>query len=284
MKQNILKIINQFEMGKFFIIAVAIFLHSTLVYSQQEKLEIEGAIQISNSEDPTPDPGTIRFNSVTNDFEGWNGEWISLTRLQDPIGSDEVIDIDGNRYLTVTVGTQIWMRENLRTSRYQNGDSIPEIILYSDWAASSNGAWCWYDNSHFNDTPYGKLYNWYAIEDSRNLCPVGWHLPVNSELTTLSDFFGGAVVAGGKLKEIGLAHWNAPNAAASNRGGITDLPGGYRHSDGTFHGIGIYSDWWTKTVHSTDSAWYHETYHDDQNVNIYATEKVYGFSVRCIKD
>lgn len=213
---------------------------SVFLYSQ-EKLEIEGALIIGNSEASNPEPGTVRFNSNTNDFEGWNGQWLSLTKSSTPVGSGMVTDIDGNQYLTVTIGTQTWMRENLRTTRYRNGDPIPEVLLASDWTAFTTGAWSWFDHDPENDVPHGKLYNWYAVDDSLGLCPTGWHIPTDVERYTLATFLGGVGVAGGKMKTTGSiqngnGYWLDPNTGATNESGFTGQAGGARLV-GSFSGI-----------------------------------------------
>ncbi len=271
-------------MGKIITIAFILFLWNINAHGQEEKLEVDGAIQISDSDDPTPDPGTIRYNSVTNDFEGWNGEWMSLTRIGDPIGSGVVADIDGNRYLTVKLGTQTWMRENLRTSRYRNGDKIPEIPMDIDWAADSIGSWCWYDNSNFNDIPTGKLYNWYVVEDSRGLCPNGWHVPTVTEWTVLIDSLGGQSISGGKMKEKGLTHWGDPNIGSTNESGFTGLPGGYRNVNGSFVNMTTYCNWWTSIETSGSVAKARNLQNDEVDVNYFNYDKRLGNSVRCIKD
>ncbi len=251
------------------------------IYSQ-EKLEVEGAIIVKNSEDASPMPGTIRFNPTTNDFECWNGIfWASLTGFQ--LGS--VTDIDGNEYKTITIGTQEWMAQNLRTTRYQNEDTIPNIT--NGWANLSSGAYCWYDNDNSYEQPYGKLYNWYAVNDSRGLCPEGWHVPsgddLSSEWKTLIDFLGGLSVAGGPMKEAGTAHWNSPNPGATNASGFTGLPGGYRNFGGTFSDLGNFGYWWSSTE-STANAWYCILRYLSEDALQSFFDKRVGYSVRCVKD
>lgn len=255
----------------------------------QEKMEIDGAIIIKNSEDPTPEPGTIRFNTNTNDFEGHDGNtWKSLTKSANPTGSGTVTDIDGNQYLTVTIGTQTWMRENLRTTRYRNGDPIPEVLLNADWNSLNTGAWSWYDHDPEKDTPYGKLYNWYAVDDSRGLCPTGWHVPTDTEWTTLTDFLGGTSVAAGKMKTTGtiqtnIGYWEDPNTGATNESGFTGLPGGWR-SNNSFPLFGEFGFWWSSTAFDSVNAWARDLAYDRESVFRFDADKRGGFSIRCVED
>ena len=150
--------------------------------------------------------------------------------------SQTVTDIDGNTYNSVQIGTQVWMSENLKTSRYRNGGSIPYVVGNADWAALTTGAWSYYDHNAANDPIYGKLYNWYTTLGD-TLCPAGWGVPTDDEWTTLTTYLGGESVAGGKMKSIGTTYWNDPNAGATNESGFSVLPGGSRVSDGSFSNI-----------------------------------------------
>ncbi len=150
--------------------------------------------------------------------------------------SQTVTDIDGNTYNTVQIGTQVWMSENLKTSRYRNGGSIPYVLGNAAWAALTTGAWSNYDHDAANDPIYGKLYNWYTTLGD-TLCPTGWGVPTDAEWTTLTTYLGGESVAGGKMKSIGTAYWSSPNTGATNESGFSVLPGGYRYSDGSFFNI-----------------------------------------------
>ena len=260
----------------------------------QEKMEVEGAIIINNSEDSTPAPGTIRFNSDTNDFEGWNGhQWMSFTRLREPGGG--VTDADGNTYSTVKLGTQEWMVENLKTTKYNDNTGIPNITGDIDWQGlntSETGAWCYYDNNSSNNVPYGKLYNWYAVNTGK-LCPTGWHLPTDAEWTTLIDYLDSGVdpnalgsqstVAGGPMKEAGTTHWFSPNTGATNESGFTGLPGGLRSDDGTYFSLGYSGNWWSSTESGT-FAWCRYLFYDDDNVFRNNFDKRLGFSIRCVRD
>ncbi len=265
------------EVTKILILLLAI--SSSTTYSQ-EKLEVEGAIIISHSEDATPAPGTLRFNPATCDLEGWNGIfWASLTSFQ--LGS--VTDIDGTVYKTVAIGAQEWMAQNLRTTKYKNGDVIPNVTNSISWFALSSGAYCWYDNDNSHEQPYGKLYNWYAVNDTSGLCPMGWHVPTVAEWTSLTDFLGGLSVAGGPMKETGTSHWNSPNTGATNESGFTGLPGGGRDSGGVFFNLGGNGYWWSSTEFSNEVRYY-LMYNDNDNVTRGTTSKMVGFSVRCVRD
>jgi uncharacterized protein (TIGR02145 family) len=195
-----------------------------------------------------------------------------------------VSDVDGNNYSTVIIGTQEWMAENLRTSSYSNSDPIPNVTDGNQWASLTAGAWAHYNNDNQYENPYGKLYNWYTITDSSNVCPTGWHMPTDAEYTLLTDYLGGGPVAGGKMKSIGTQYWLSPNTYATNESGFSGLPGGYHTSYGTFDFIGYGGFWWSSTQDgTTSSAWFHNLLYGDGNVGRNPTSKAYGLSVRCIK-
>jgi uncharacterized protein (TIGR02145 family) len=193
-------------------------------------------------------------------------------------------DIDGNTYKTVTIGTQIWMAENLRVVRYNNGTTIPLVTDNTAWAGLTTPGYCWYNNdAATNKTTYGALYNWYTV-NTGNLCPTGWHVPTDAEWTTLTTYLNGESVAGGKLKETGTAHWASPNTGATNETGFTALPGGYRNYNGTFNNIGYYGYWWSSTETSTTNAWNRLLNYNFSNVFRDFNNKEFGFSVRCLRD
>ncbi|MCB9001260.1 MAG: fibrobacter succinogenes major paralogous domain-containing protein [Bacteroidales bacterium] len=157
-----------------------------------------------------------------------------------------VTDIDGNTYITVTIGNQVWMAENLKTTHYNDGTAIPNVTDGNEWAALTTGAYCWYSNATAYKDTYGALYNWYAVNTGK-LAPTGWHVATDAEWTTLTTYLGGESVAGGKLKETDTTHWASPNTGATNETGFTALPGGYRGRGGAFGGIGGYGYWWSAT-------------------------------------
>jgi uncharacterized protein (TIGR02145 family) len=205
-----------------------------------------------------------------------------------------VTDIDGNVYHYVTIGTQVWMLENLKVTKYRNGDTIPVITNNTDWYNLSTGAICDYNNIPGNGTTYGKLYNWYAANDSRKICPIGWHVPSDAEWkilaknldnntdTTASGEIG--VDIGCKLKESGTTHWHTPNTGSNNSSGFTALPGGWRDIDGTFYSIGDVGGWWTISAANASTAWRLCLRNDVSTLNRASGYKRGGFSIRCIKD
>lgn len=200
-------------------------------------------------------------------------------------GQEVVTDIDGNAYHTVKIGTQTWMIENLRTTKYRNGENINNLKVAADWKNSITGSWCNYNNDSISGTNYGKLYNWYAVSDSRNIAPVGWHVASDAEWTTLTTYLGESA-AGGKLKETGFQNWFSPNTGATNESGFTGLPGGLRsYSDGTFRNLGSNGYFWSSTQSDSLRAWDRELFYNQVNCfRYYYDSKRYGFSVRCVKD
>jgi uncharacterized protein (TIGR02145 family) len=202
----------------------------------------------------------------------------------DDLPTSTVTDIDGNVYQTVTIGSQVWMAENLKTTKYRNGSAIPNVTDDTAWSNLTTGAYCDYENTLSNSTTYGKLYNWYAVTDSRNIAPTGWHLPTDDEWTTLTTYLGGESVAGGKLKEIGTTQWASPNTGATNESGFTALPGGYRSGNGTFLSIGGAGYWWSSTEYNTGYAWVRGMHYDDSYLLRSNGNKTCAFSIRCIRD
>ncbi len=197
-----------------------------------------------------------------------------------------ITDIDGNIYHAITIGTQTWMVENLKTTKYRDGSSIPNVTDGNTWTGLTSGAYCDYNNLSSNSSVYGRLYNWYTVKDSRNVAPLGWHVPTDAEWTILSDYLGGLDISGGKIKEIGTSHWNSPNTGATNQSGFSALPGGNRNYDGQFVGINNASNWLSTTEFNIDSAWYRNcasfgNYIWRGYANGYKTG---GLSIRCIKD
>ncbi len=227
-------------------------------------------------------PGTVYYVRAyaTNSAGTAYGNQQTLTTTT----SSNPVDVDGNVYTTVTIGTQVWMAENLKTSKYRNGDPIPTNLSNSAWGSTTTGACAIYNNDAGNNTTYGKLYNWYAVADSRNLCPVGWHVPTDGEWTTLENYLGGSGVAGGKLKSTSIL-WSTPNTGATNESGFSGLPGGNRDANGIYYYIGLYGYWWSSTEFSTPDAWSRSLYYNGGNS--YRGNfgiKQDGFRVRCLRD
>jgi uncharacterized protein (TIGR02145 family) len=201
-------------------------------------------------------------------------------------GTSEVTftDIDGNVYHEVKIGTQTWMKENLKTTRYRNGAYLSTNLSDIDWQTNITGACADYNNDPPITVVYGKLYNWYATTNPLGLCPTNWHVPSDSEWTVMANYLGGDSIAGGKMKEIGLTHWSAPNFSASDSSGFKGLPGGYRLPTGAYYNIYAVGFWWSSTQDSLTGAYFRSLNYlnDDCFRNSY--KETYGFSVRCIKD
>lgn len=188
--------------------------------------------------------------------------------------------------LTTTICNQTWMIENLDVNTYGNGDPIPQVTNNLDWQRLTTGAWCYYNNDPANESIYGKLYNWYAINDPRGLAPAGWHIPSDAEWTTLASCLGGEDVAGGKMKETGTLLWLSPNTGATNSSGFKALPGGFRDPSG-FNRLAGGCGWWSSTeatVPDPLSAWYRNIDYNGAYLGRTNSLKQVGFSVRCIKN
>ena len=200
-------------------------------------------------------------------------------------GEQTVIDVDGNTYHTIKIGNQIWMVENLKTTKYRNGDIIESPT--DGWITTYTGAQCCYNNDYYYSSIYGRLYNWYATIDSRNIAPTGWHVPSDNEWNMLITYLGGYSVAQNKMKEIGTTHWLTYNSNITNESGFTALPCGYRDfgSIGIFSSLGSYTSWWSTTSSTTNTgrAWCFDI-HSDNTIERGTYGKAAGFSIRCLKD
>jgi len=207
-----------------------------------------------------------------------------------PIETGTVTDIEGNFYKTVKIGSQWWMAENLKTTRYNDSTTIPLVTDSATWFNLNTPGYCWYNNdsSVYKDT-YGALYNWYTVNTGK-LAPIGWHIPTNDEWTILINYLGGKDVAGGKMKETGTVHWESPNIEATNESGFTALPGGDREnvigwdSGFEFAGIRVIGTWWTATEYVTTCAWTRHLFSYGPYVGEWDNFKVAGMSVRCVRD
>jgi uncharacterized protein (TIGR02145 family) len=196
---------------------------------------------------------------------------------------ETVSDADGNIYTAVAIGQQVWLRENLKTTSYSNGDPVPQVTDETEWLNLNDGAYCSYDNNPASAITYGMLYNWFAATDQRNLCPDGWHVPDYNDWTTLIDFLGGEAVAGGKLKEDGIVHWKAPNTGATDSYSFTALPAGFRLG-GAFSEPGYYAVLWSSSEADTDDGWILDILSSSEKASLEHAYKQDGFSIRCIKD
>jgi len=174
-----------------------------------------------------------------------------------------------------------WASENLNLDRYRNGDPIPQVQDNKKWSKLTNGAWCYYDNDPANGKTYGKLYNWYAVNDLRGLAPEGWHIPSEAEWTTLTDYLGGGV-AGGKMKATKL--WKSPNTGATNECGFTAFPGGGRNYNGVYLSIGEYGYFWSASESNNKFAWNRNLSCNSSGVSLGLSFKRDGLSIRCVRD
>ena len=228
----------------------------------------------------SPASGLVIFNTTTNSLEYKSSTgWVLLSAATPTVIPDALP--------TIQIGTQKWMKENLNTSFYRNGDTIPYVTNATAWAGLTTGAWCYYNNDPANGEIYGKLYNWYAVKDSTHggLAPLGWHVPTDAEWTTLTTTsLGGTAVAGDKMKEAGTTNWTPTNTGANNSSGFAGLPGGYRNGNGTFDDVGTNGDWWSSTESNTANAWSRSLNVNDSNVDRNDGNKTNGFSVRCLRD
>ncbi len=223
---------------------------------------------------------TYRVYSYNN---GGNSPTYSNELTLTTTPNNSVIDVDGNIYPLVTICNQSWTKTNLNVSHYRNGDIIPEVTSSTVWASLTTGAWCYFANMSSNGVTYGKLYNWYALNDPRGLAPSGYHIPTDTEWTTLTTCLGGISLAGDAMKEVGTGHWIS-NPTATNSSGFTALPGGERDPSGSFNtpaaGMTYYGIWWS--ISGTARILYYNTTNiSSTNSNI---SKIPGYSVRCIKD
>jgi uncharacterized protein (TIGR02145 family) len=195
---------------------------------------------------------------------------------------------------SVTIGAQVWTTQNLSVARYRNGDIIPQVTNPTQWAALTTGAWCWYNNdSATYAATYGRLYNWYAVNDARGLAPQGYHIPSVAEWNKLVKYLDSgadttcvsctqSLISGGAMKS--TSGWNSPNTGATNSSGFAGLPGGYRLNDGAFFNVGGVGIWWSSTESNTSNAWYHSLYNFYSGVEINVFTKSLGYSVRCVRD
>lgn len=226
-----------------------------------------------------------RFKVVAN-AETFYGEDLTFRTFN----TLTVNDIDGNTYNTITIGTQTWLAENLKTTRYSNGDTIPYVPDYFLWGNipgwGSLGTGARSENINVTDfhSTYGWFFNWYAVNDKRNICPSGWHVPTDSEWTTLTLYLGGDIIAGVKLKESGTAYWAYPNLAATNESGFTALPGSHRPDGNGYIDPGWHGFWWTATEYDLSQAMSCTMANGSISVSRGKDNKTSGFSLRCIKD
>jgi uncharacterized protein (TIGR02145 family) len=205
---------------------------------------------------------------------------------QPDIKPSTVTDGDGNIYGKVIIGTQVWLTENLKTTKYLNGDLIgtttpADLDIYDEVTPKYQWA---YGGNEDNVATYGRLYTWYVITDTRNVCPAGWHVPSDEEWLTLENYLGGYAIAGGKIKEIGTTHWTTPNYMASNITGFTALPNGWRHFEDTFVNFAKFGGWWSSTEYTATDAFCNYVGYKSEVVTEEIDNKKCGIAVRCLKD
>jgi uncharacterized protein (TIGR02145 family) len=205
-----------------------------------------------------------------------------------PVFGQPVTDIEGNVYQTVVIGTQTWMAENLKTTKYNDGTSIPLFTAATPMANFTSPGYCWYNNEPATyRNPYGALYNWYAVNTGK-LAPIGWHVPTDSDWTVLTTNLGGLSVAGGKLKETGTTHWQTPNDGATNSSGFSAIAGGYCGNSGDFYsgGINVFGDWWSSTadVNIVGNAFDRSMHSLSAEVTSATGPKSTLYSLRCVRD
>ena len=239
--------------------------------------------------------GTKTINMEVKDTEGLTNSTTRQVSVSNGSGeTGTVTDIEGNTYKTIKIGNQWWMAENLNVTHYRNGDTIPNVTNSSDWQNLTTGTYCNYNNDASNADTYGRLYNWYAVNDSRKIAPIGWHVPTDEDWKTLEKYLGMSqseangtsfrgTNEGGKLKETGTIHWQSPNKGATNESGFSALPGGYRDHDGIYYTIGRIADFWSSTV-TGSYAWNRYVTYNNSGVSRNNAHKRGGFSVRCVKD
>lgn len=258
-------------------ISLFIFLFQVqfLVHAQGLALEVEGALTIAGSATASTANGTIRWTG--SDLEVIAQDvWRSLTNV------GVVYDNEGNVYNTVAVGKQVWMQENLRATKYRDGSPILQEVIDFQWEALTSGAYNLYNNKANNKLPHGHLYNWYAVADTRGICPQGWHVPDEVEMDELIVYVS-ENTAGGRLKLVGDDYWTN-NVGATNASKMSVVGSGFRESQGAYEELGLSSRHWTTSVDANGLALalyveaaidYHDLQYDALNQ---------GYSVRCLKD
>lgn len=195
--------------------------------------------------------------------KGWNDAMKKYPKYATQNEMSAITDIDDNYYKTVKIGNQVWMQSNLEVTHYRNGDLIPQVQDPGKWNSLTSGAWCWYENDETNGKKYGKLYNWYAVNDSRGLAMEGWHMPSKDEYLSLSSYLGGMEKAGGKM--IAIKYWDEAKSGANNSSGFTGLPGGFRNG-GMFLSRGVNCYLWSSSEASYSDAWYYVLRGSDLNL------------------
>jgi uncharacterized protein (TIGR02145 family) len=241
----------------------------------------------------------IISNFLKRNFMRLNGTIIRLTAVmcfttilihgctKEDSSEKKISDADGNIYTSVKIGNQVWMKENLKTTKYNDGTPIPLITDNTEWNDATTEAYCWYDNNIANKELYGGLYNWYSVSTGK-LCPAGWHISTDADWNEITEFLGGETVAAGKMKTMGTIEngdgiWYEPNVDATNSSGFSAQPGGMRSA--TFTDFGYGGIWWTSSTNQSDiPIYYYINNYDGQMRYSVTSGRISGFSVRCVKD
>ena len=264
--------------------------------SSNSHLILNGRLKVGDTF-ALPELGEIRYNADNNDFEGYNGQWVSLTGNNQSNDPSVIYDIDGNAYKTINIGARTWMRENLKVTKFNDGTPIPEKLFdFIDIGNVEEFAWCWYGNDERFDKPYGKLYNHYVVDSSfnggRNVCPTGWHVPSWDEFTALLNAVGfpfdpwaSSLSSSGNVEE-GTGLWIGTNTGiGTNLSGFNGMPGGLRAAN-TFNDIGERGFYWSRTNIATNSAMFLDLWppYDNTSYNPIWVSKINGLSIRCVKE
>jgi uncharacterized protein (TIGR02145 family) len=211
-----------------------------------------------------------------------NSDGIAYGNLE--VFTTKIADADGNIYNTILLKDKIWMAENLETSTFNDGTSIPLVSDNAAWMTLSSPGFCYYNNDEItNNATYGALYNWYAVSSGK-LCPSDWHIPSDEEWTDFTNFLAGESIAGGRLKEAGTAHWSGPNMGATDDKGFTALPGGSRDKNGIYSQLGLDGNWWSSSEYNASDSWSRNMNYNSISIIKYHLSKSTGVSVRCIKN
>ena len=286
---------------------IVLFFICPLIYFAQQVNNVEASQQGQNIvvtyDLETEQPCTINLFISANGGNTWQGP---LKQVQGQVGpniksgqnsitlfvlnefnelrGDNIrfkVDALTNNLNTIKIGTQTWATKNLDVTTYRNGEAIPQVQDANAWANLRTGAWCYYENNTANGTTYGKLYNWYAVNDPRGLAPNGYHIPSDAEWTILTNYLGAEYIAGTKMKS--SSGWKN-NGNGTNTIGFEGLPGGCRVGNGDFNNVGATGYWWSSSENNSNYAWFRNLYYNDGYVNSYNFYKQNGFSVRCLRD
>jgi uncharacterized protein (TIGR02145 family) len=236
----------------------------------QAKLDVNGTLRVND--------GTQGANKILVSNATGIASWQSIATVETNSSGGSSQDSP------VWIGCTPWATKNLDVTTYRDGTPIPLVTDAAAWAALTTGAYCYYFNNPANDSIYGKLYNWYAVNSPHGLAPEGWHIPSDFEWTTLENTLGGSSVAGGPMKEMGITNWTSPNLGATNLCNFSADPGGYRAAVGGFHDKGEYGYWWSATSGDSNIAWSRKLNYNDTEIVGAGTEYNVGYSVRCVKD